>query len=151
MNISKEDLELSLFEYLERSLNDDCKNILDEQYRMNPVIGDLISKLFYEGKLVSKTSKEEKTIPLKMYESKPLVWLSTASRSDRKEERISDSYRNICEAKLIFEQLLEIDEELGELKLKKETAIIAGYRGQRDKLTRIYESSYKKVKGQDNY
>lgn len=142
-NISKEDLELSLFEYLEKSLNDDCKNILDEQYRMNPVIGNLISKLFYDGKLVSKTSKEEKTIPLKIYESKPLIWLSTASRSDRKEERISDSYRNICEAKLIFEQLLKIDEELGELKLKKETAIIAGYRGQRDKLTRLYESSYK--------
>ena len=52
---------------------------------MNPVIGDLISKLFYESKLVSKTSKEEKTIPLKLYESKPLVWISTASRSDRKE------------------------------------------------------------------
>ena len=143
MNISKEDLELSLFEYLERGLSDDCKNILDEQYRMNPVIGDLISKLFYESKLVSKTSREEKTIPLKMYESKPLVWLSTAARSDRKEERISDSYRNTCEAKLIFEQLLEIDGELGELKLKKETAIIAGYRGQRDSLTRLYESSYK--------
>ena len=143
MNINKEDLELSLFEYLERSLNDDCKNILDEQYRMNPVIGDLISKLFYESELVSKTSKEEKTIPLKLYESKPLVWLSTAARFDRKEERISDSYRNPCEAKLIFEQLLEIDKELNELKLKKETAIIAGYRGQRDSLTRLYESSYK--------
>ena len=143
MNITREDLELSLFEYLERSLNDDCKSILDEQYRMNPVIGDLISKLFYESKLLSKTSREEKTIPLKMFESKPLVWLSTASRSDRKEERISDSYRNSCEAKIIFEQLLEIDEELGELKLKKETAIIAGYRGQRDRLTRLYESSYK--------
>lgn len=143
MNISKEDLELSLFEYLERSLNDDCKSILDEQYRMNPVIGDLISKLFYESKLVSKTSREEKTIPLKMFENKPLVWLSTTSRSDRKEERISDSFRNSCEAKIIFEQLLEIDKELGELKLKKETAIIAGYRGQRDRLTRLYESSYK--------
>lgn len=143
MNISKEDLELSLFEYLERSLSDDCKNILDEQYRMNPVIGDLISKLFYESKLVSKTSRKEKTIPLKIYESKPLVWLSTAVRPDRKEEKISDSYRNTCEAKIIFEQLLEIDEELGELKLKKETAIIAGYRGQRDRLTRLYESDYK--------
>lgn len=143
MNISKEDLELSLFEYLERSLSDDCKNILDEQYRMNPVIGDLISKLFYESKLVSKTSREEKTIPLKIYESKPLVWLSTVARPDRKEEKISDSYRNTCEAKIIFEQLLEIDEELGELKLKKETAIIAGYRGQRDRLTRLYESDYK--------
>lgn len=143
MNISKEDLELSLFEHLERSLSDDCKNILDEQYRMNPVIGDLISKLFYESKLVSKTSRKEKTIPLKIYESKPLVWLSTAVRPDRKEEKISDSYRNTCEAKIIFEQLLEIDEELGELKLKKETAIIAGYRGQRDRLTRLYESDYK--------
>lgn len=143
MNISKKDLELSLFEYLERSLNDDCKSILDEQYRMNPVIGDLISKLFYESKLISKTSREEKTIPLKMFESKPLVWLSTASRSDRKEEPISDSFRNTCEAKLIFEQLLEIDEELGGLKLKKEIAIIAGYRGQRDRLTRLYESNYK--------
>lgn len=143
MNIKREDLELSLFEYLERNLNDDCKSILDEQYRMNPVIGDLISKLFYEGKLISRTSREEKTIPLKIYESKPLVWLSTASRSDRREERISDSYRNTCEAKIIFDQLLEIDEELGELKLKKETAIIAGYRGQRDRLTGLYESSYK--------
>lgn len=143
MNISKEDLELSLFEYLERRLNDDCKSILDEQYRMNPVIGELISKLFYESKLISKTSREEKTIPLKMFANKPLVWLSTASRSDRKEERISNSFRNTCEAKLIFEQLLEIDEELGDLKLKKETAIIAGYRGQRDRLTRLYESNYK--------
>lgn len=143
MSISKEDLELSLFEYIERNLNDDCKSILDEQYRMNPVIGNLISTLFYESKLISKTSRKEKTIPLKMYESKPLVWLSTASRSDRKEELIADSYRNTCEAKLIFDQLLEIDKELGELKLKKETAIIAGYRGQRDSLTRLYESNYK--------
>ena len=106
-------------------------------------IENAILQLFYESKLVSKTSREEKTIRLKMYESKPLVWLSTSSRSDRKEERIVDSFRNTCEAKLIFEQLLEIDEELGELKLKKETAIIAGYRGQRDTLIRLYESNYK--------
>lgn len=143
ININKEDLELSLFEYLEQSLSDECKNILNEQYRMNPVIGNLISELFYENRLVSRTSKEEKTIPLTMYDCKPLVWLSTASNSDRKEERIADSYRNSCEAKIIFEQLLQIDEELGELKLKKETAIIAGYRGQRDRLTRLYESNYK--------
>ncbi len=142
-NITKADLEISLFEYLEMSLNEECKSILDEQYRMNPVIGDLISTLFYDSKLVSRTVMEEKTIPLKMYENKPLVWLSTASRSNRKEERISDSFRNSVEAKIIFAQLLQIDDELGELKTKKETAIIAGYRGQRDLLTRLYESDYK--------
>lgn len=143
MYIKKEDLELSLFEYLERNLSDECKNILDEQYRMNPVIGDLISKLFYENKLVSKTSREKKTIPLKMYESKSLIWLTTAENPDRKEEKISDSYRNSCEADIIFKQLLEIDEELVKLDQNKETAIIAGYRGQRDKLNRLYESYYK--------
>lgn len=142
MNISKVDLELSLFEYLERALKDDCKNILDEQYRMNPVIGDLISHMFYEGKLISKTSREEKTIPLEMYESKPLVWLTTAENPNRKEEAISDTYRNSCEANIIFEQLLQIDKELGDLNRKKETAIIAGYRGQRDVLVRLYESNY---------
>ncbi len=83
-NISKEDLEISLFEYLEQSLSDECKNILNEQYRMNPVIGNLISELFYENQLVSRTSKEEKTIPLRLYNCKSLVWLSTASNSDRK-------------------------------------------------------------------
>ena len=62
----------------------------------------------------------------------------------RKEEKISDSYRNTTEARIIFEQLLLVDEEIGRLKLKKkETAIIAGYRGQRDRLTRLYESDYK--------
>lgn len=143
MYIKKEDLELSLFEYLERNLSYECKNILDEQYRMNPVIGDLISKLFYEDKLISRTSRKEKTIPLKLYESKSLVWLTTAENPDRREEPISDSYRNSCEANIIFEQLLEIDEELGKLKQEKEAAIIAGYRCQKDKLNSLYESYYK--------
>ena len=142
-NIRKEDLELSLFEYLEKNLNEDCKSILDEQYRMNPVIGNLISDLFYEKKLISRTLKEDKTIPLKIYDNKSLIWLSTSSREDKKEERISDSYRNTCEANIIFEQLLEIDKELEELELKKETAIIAGYRYQRDILVKLYESNYK--------
>lgn len=144
LNITKADLEVSLFEYLEMGLNEECKNILDEQYRMNPVIGDLISSLFYDNKLISRTEKKEKTIPLKMYANMPLVWLSTSSNSNRKEEKISDSYRNTTEARIIFEQLLLVDEEIGKLKLKKkETAIIAGYRGQRDRLTRLYESDYK--------
>lgn len=143
MNITKEDLELSLFEYLERSLSDECKNILDEQYRMNPVIGDLVSNLSYENKLVSRTSREEKPSRLRSMKANPLFGLQLRKIRDRKEEKISDSYCNSYEAKIFFEQLLEIDEELGKLKLDKETAIMAGYRGQKDKLNRLYESSYK--------
>ncbi|WIW69851.1 AAA domain-containing protein [Anaerosinus gibii] len=145
-NITKKDLETSLFEYLEEHLNDKCKSILDEQYRMNPIIGELISQMFYDGKLISRTSKDKKSIPLKVFDNNSLVWLSTACRNDNKEEIIRSgqyyTYRNRCEAAVIFEYLLLINDELEELKLKKEVAIIAGYRAQRDLLTSIYESKY---------
>lgn len=140
--IDKKDLETSLFEYMEGELNDDCKSVLNQQYRMNPVIGNLISKMFYGNALESKTKKEEKTIPLKIYEDKPLVWLSTALRTDNTEEPIGKTFRNSCEAKIIFEQLIEIEEELKEQRLYKEVGIIAGYKAQKEALRRLYESQY---------
>lgn len=85
MNITKEDLEVSLFEYLERSLSDECKNILDEQYRMNPVIGDLISNLFYEDKLVSRTSREKRPSRLRSMKASPLS--GSQQRKIRTEKR----------------------------------------------------------------
>ena len=141
--IDKKDLETSLFEYMEGILNDECKSVLNQQYRMNPVIGNLISEMFYDGTLESKTTKEEKTIPLKMYEEKALVWLSTSTRKDNAEERIGKTFRNRCEAKIIFEQLLEIELELSELKQFKEVGIIAGYKEQKEELRRLYESKYR--------
>ena len=140
--IDKKDLETSLFEYMEGELNDDCKSILNQQYRMNPVIGNLISKMFYGDTLESKTKKEEKTIPLKMYEGKSLVWLSTSLKTDNTEEHIGKTYRNSCETKIIFEQLLEIEEELKEQNLHKEVGIIAGYKAQKEALRELYESQY---------
>ena len=141
--LSREDLETSLFEYLEESLNQECKSVLNQQYRMNPVIGDLISTLFYqETPLISKTSKEGKTIPLKVFHNKAIVWLSTCKRKNNKEERLASTYQNQCEAKIIFEYLLKIDKELGNLSIKKETAIIAGYKAQKDLLRRLYNTQY---------
>jgi len=146
LKLTKKDLETSLFEYLEQHIDGGCKSILDEQYRMNPVIGDLISQMFYDDKLISRTSKKEKSIALKIFSNKSLIWLSTAQKSDNKEEILRSgqyyTYRNRCEANIIFDYLLKIDDELDDLKLNKEVAIIAGYRAQRDLLISIYESQY---------
>lgn len=142
-DFTREDLETSLFEYLEKSLSKECKSVLDQQYRMNPIIGNLISSLFYqETPLISKTSKEEKTIPLKLFNSRALVWLSTTKRKNNKEEHLVSTYQNQCEAKIIFEYLQKIDKELGELALKKEVAIIAGYKAQKDLLRRMHTTQY---------
>lgn len=141
--LTRKDLETSLFEYLEKSLNKECKSVLDQQYRMHPAIGDLISQLFYgETPLISKTSREEKTIPLELFDHKALVWLSTARLKNNREVSLSRTYQNPCEAKIIFEYLGKIDRELGELSLKKEVAIIAGYKAQKDYLRRIYTTQF---------
>lgn len=145
LKISRTDLETSLFEYMEMHLPEECKGILNEQYRMNPVIGSLISKLFYQEQLISKTDKSKKTIPLKMYKHSPLVWISTANRNGHNEEKLGITYRNTCEVTVIFEQLLQINEELKELKLFKEVAIIAGYKAQKEYINYIYNSQYKSV------
>lgn len=143
-DLSKSDLETSLFEYMEGRLNDNCKSILNEQYRMHPTIGKLISTLFYpDTPLISKTKVEEKTIPLKMYDNKALIWLSTCNKGDNAEERIKKSYRNRCEAKLIFQQLCLIDKELNEQDLYKKVAIIAGYKEQKSLINQYY-TQYKK-------
>ena len=141
--LTKQDLETSLFEYMEQHLNSACKDVLSEQYRMHPTIGQLISEMFYpETPIASMTKKEDKTIPLELYESKALVWLSTCNQKNRKEERSGVSYRNSFEAKLIFEQLFLIDKELEDLGLKKEVAIIAGYKEQKYHIRRLYMTQY---------
>lgn len=141
--LDKKDLETSLFEYMELSLSESCKSILNEQYRMHPVIGELIGTMFYrENGLISKTNKEEKTIPLKVYDNKALVWLSTCRMDNNREERLGVTYRNTCEARIIFEQLLIVNEELKEMGITKEVAIIAGYKAQKDLIRRLYYSEY---------
>jgi superfamily I DNA and/or RNA helicase len=58
---------------------DEIMVMLDTQYRMHPVIGDLVSRLFYDGKLRnSKNTTERSSITAKKpYPDAPLVVLDT--------------------------------------------------------------------------
>lgn len=145
INVTKEDLEESLFAYLEEKLDNSCKSILNQQYRMNPVIGQLISHIFYDDFLQSETTIEEKSIPFSFWGNKALVWLSTSNLQDAKEEVVYGTqitYVNNSEANIIFEYIVKMDKELREKNIKKEIAIITGYRAQKELLIRIYESQY---------
>ena len=142
-DLSRNDLETSLFYYLEQGLPDECKGTLNIQYRMNPVIGDLISKVFYDGTLKSGIKKEDKMLPIKRYENRPLVWLSTSNRDDREEQKINLTYRNSCELKIIFDELLVINKELSEQKIHKEVGVIAAYKAQVNSIRNQYESRYR--------
>ena len=147
LEITKEDLEKSLFEYLEERISPDCKNILNEQYRMHPVIGEMVSEMFYKDEnLISKTKADDKTIETEMWGRKAIVWLSTNKKRESKEEVVNRSqhrtYRNVCECDVIFKYLLNLDKDFRKQGINKDIGIIAGYRAQRDYLNRTFESRY---------
>lgn len=147
LEMSKAELEVSLFEYLERRLPNLCKGILSDQYRMNPAIGDMISSIFYEDRLKSKTSIEEKNHNVEKWAGKGVVWLSTVLKQNNEEEIIGKTnyktYRNSCEAKHIFETLIDIENEYNKKNVKKTVAIIAGYQAQKNLLRRTFESEFR--------
>ena len=45
---------------LEDDFSNDTVHLLDTQYRMHPIIGDMISKLFYSGRLINGISPESR-------------------------------------------------------------------------------------------
>ena len=146
--ITKKELEESLFEYLQKSISSECKGILTDQYRMHPAIGNMISRVFYKNELISKTEIIKKNHSLKRWKGKGVVWISTYNKQNRTEQPINISsshktYRNTCEAEIIFKLLIDIDNEYGVLKLKKEVGIIAGYQAQKQLLKKIFESTHK--------
>ncbi len=146
--ITKQELEVSLFEHLEKNISEECKGVLTDQYRMHPGIGNLISKVFYKNKLVSKTDPKKKNHALKRWQGKGVIWVSTYNKHNKNEQPINLSsshktYRNTCEAEVIFNLLKDIDKEYGVLKLHKEVGIIAGYQAQKQLLKKVYESTYK--------
>lgn len=138
---NKNDIEESLFSYLQKNLNEECKGILKEQYRMNPVIGDLISKVFYDNKIISMVSRENRKHNLSFFQSKDIVWIDTKNRIEKGEESIGTTKQNQFEAKIIIELLQKIDKDYSEKNLKKEIAIITGYKAQKNILLRTLEKN----------
>lgn len=138
-NYNKRDLEESLFSYLEKNLNSDCRNILKQQYRMNPVIGDLISSVFYNDKIISMVSVEDRNHQYKKLNGKAIVWIDTKNDLDKTEETIGTTKQNSFEARNIIKLLIELEENYSTLNIYKEVAVITGYKAQKNLIARLIE------------
>jgi hypothetical protein len=90
-------------------LPDSCRALLTSQHRMITPIGDLISEVFYDGKLRS-LRKEPFLLPAADW-SKPIVWLSTARLPNKREVEggFGGSYVNPAEAQEIRRLIGRID------------------------------------------
>lgn len=109
----------SMFEKLFNTLPEDRKIMLDEQFRMAPKIGRLVSELFYEEKLRNGEKNEEDRIL-----DFQLGWIS--SEDFKSEKDLNQSTSNYNEAseiiKFIFTRNLN----------NKDIAIITPYKAQKE-------------------
>ncbi|KEI95022.1 protein kinase (plasmid) [Clostridium botulinum A2B3 87] len=142
-------LKRGLFCSLYDILPDTHKQILSTQYRMHPNIGNLISNVFYDGKISNGSSEEEKCHNLDMYKGYSIVWLDTSKCKKRFENKTKGgSYKNHLEADIIKQLIKKIDKE-GKLK-DSDIGIITGYSAQKELIRKEiqncnFKSSSKKI------
>lgn len=134
-----------LFDLLFDLLPDTHKQILTVQYRMRRNIGNLISQVFYEGKIATEVDDKKRIHPIKRFAGKSIIWIDT-SMMDRKDEsrRKGGSYCNYVENTLI-KKLLESFKNEGVLS-SLDIGIITGYRGQKDLIRKsVNNSGYDRI------
>jgi superfamily I DNA and/or RNA helicase len=130
--IQKRVLETSLFEYLYEKLPQNNKITLNNQYRMHPNIGNLVSALFYDNQVASDlVNVQEKQHHLTIFD-KSVYWISTSDVSEQisKERENGKSRSNPYEAKVIKGVLWKIQEDCELNNLQKEVGVISAYRSQ---------------------
>jgi len=112
-----------------------CQKMLDTQRRMPKQIGDMISKYFYGGELISPEDEEYKLskkfdLPLKGATS--LVFVDTSGKEERHDNGQKKRRENHCNADVVIDTLCCLDRRLKEAGIspKIDIAVIAGYKGQ---------------------
>lgn len=147
--IDEENLQQGIFEKLYEMFPQENKHRLTIQYRMHPVIGTLISHIFYKDEIQNGVSKEDRTLSIEGYENIAIEWIDTSKRpAKEKYEKEYDnngnkSYKNDLEKNIIKNKLIELDSKLNK---KTKIAIITGYAPQRYILqTMVKQQSFKNL------
>jgi len=159
-DLKKEDISQTLFDYLLLKLPKQCHKILSVEYRMIQPISDLISNCFYkDSPLEAKNTKDEtdyqdyfdnfsQVIP------KPVTWLSTAKlngRENQPSQPNSTTQQNTLEAEMIIKILKKLDIQAKNSNRNKtySIAVITGYGGQRDLLSKLLFQHFKRTESGD--
>lgn len=139
-DLNRSNLDTGLFERIYEIFPKENKQILSTQYRMHPVIGTMISKVFYDNEIQNGVSALERNCEIIGYENIALEWISTSKIAvNRRNEQIhgkksTQTYKNDLECKIIKNKLLEINKNCSQ---RKRVAIITAYSGQKYSLDNI--------------
>ena len=139
------DPKYRLFDLLFNVLPDTHKQILTVQYRMKRNIGNLISQVFYDGKIATEVDDKNRTHPIKKFEGKSIVWIDTSMMHGKDEDRLKGgSFCNYIE-NTIIKKLLECFKNENVIK-DLDIGIITGYRGQKELIRKsVSNGGYDKI------
>jgi serine/threonine protein kinase len=138
--LSKDNVKETLFQRLVDYLPEHSQLTLDEQYRMVPPIGNLISHCFYDGRL--RSHPKEGLPGYDKVMGRAVTWIDTGPMGERRRESGTTSLANRAEAQLLVRQLERIDSavDFGLIKVpdekRLEVLVIAPYKSQVEELRR---------------
>ena len=137
-DISNEfELDQSLFQAMlaqVESANDGHSADLRTQYRMHPAIGELISGVFYDGRLEQGTTAESRQECFWL--PRPVTWLTTSNLRGKAETPRGTSFANSVEADLVWWQLREFERRGREQGINPTVGVISGYAAQLEEIRR---------------
>lgn len=126
-DLQRSEVEERLFAELAGSVPRGSVSSLTRQHRMHPAIGDLVSRTFYDGRLLSSQRPESELMRRALGGN--LIWRNRRKHSS--ERRAGVSYSNRDEAREILDVLINLDKHAGALSMQSvEVAVIAGYAAQ---------------------
>lgn len=132
LGTSREELGESLFATLVAQGKDErlsAVQMLTVQHRMHPAIGQLVSEVFYEGKLTHAIDEQERVHGLPWL-ARPVTWFSTAQLPKHSETHQGQSYYNRAEIGGITQLLHRMERSYQEQGEHKEIAVITPYNAQ---------------------
>lgn len=134
-DLTKEQLNETLFSRLKASLPDQCHVELRTQHRMVPAIGNLISTCFYDGHLLSEDRNWDSTLSGIL--PRPVVWLTTARKTNRGElAAAGSSWLNRLEVRTISELLEKLESCAAVADRNYSVGVLAPYGAQKQALER---------------
>ena len=74
---------MGMFERLYEIFPEENKHRLTVQYRMHPIIGTLISKVFYDNDIQNGVEREKRLTGIPEYSDIAIEWLSTSTRPSK--------------------------------------------------------------------
>ena len=133
------DPKYRIFDILYESLPDTHKQFLATQYRMCSAIGNLISNVFYDGKIITGVADIDRKHDVARFAEKSIVWIDTSKLPNHDSCReVGGSTYNKTEVQIIRKLLDEMNSRENAKNL--DIGIITGYKAQKDSILKIYRN-----------